>query len=216
MALHPEGVFTGGPLAHLVAHAAGPDPLEWEVLRLQRCLRKEHWDAAWRTNLQTLASQLDHLSVSFDPERLTGCPAATRRAWRAAAGDRPLPAFMTDLAMLLRLADRQPEAAYEDVPLAAWEVRARFPLLLSLDSWGYDDEHASFEDSVRALVAAEHPHCAWELVPRVGQALEARTLCSRSPAFAAAFRTLAPGAEPETLGVFLRVLLGHLLEEHGY
>ncbi|CAM5451585.1 hypothetical protein STANM309S_05716 [Streptomyces tanashiensis] len=68
MALHPEGMFTGGPLAHLVGLAAGPDPLEWEVPRLKRVLRLNHWDAAWREAPQTLASQLDYLSTAFSEE----------------------------------------------------------------------------------------------------------------------------------------------------
>ncbi|MER5208196.1 hypothetical protein [Streptomyces sp. NPDC002825] len=215
MALHPEGMFTSGPLAHLAALAAGPDPLEWQVLRLRRVLRLNHWDAAWRETPQRLASQLDYLSTAFTEEFFATCPEQTRHTWRTAAGAKDIPAFMTDLATLLRLADREGDAPYEDVPLSAWEVRAQFPLLLSLDGWAYDGEHASYEESLRAFIEAEHPFCSHELIPRLTQALEARTLCAQSPAFAASFARLAPTATPETLDVLARLTFAHLTEHHG-
>ncbi|WP_225804360.1 hypothetical protein [Streptomyces sp. NK15101] len=215
MAIHPEGMFTSGPLAHLVGLACGPDPLEWEVLRLTRVLRPNHWDASWRETPQTLASQLDYLSTAFSEEFFAGCPEQTRRTWRTAAGAQGVPAFLTGLATLLRLADREGDAPYEEVPLSAWEVRARFPLLLSLDDWAYDGEHASYEESLRAFVEAEHPFCFHELVPRLTQALEARTQCADSPAFAASFRTLAPTATPEALDALARTTFAHLTEHHG-
>ncbi|MGW6389291.1 hypothetical protein ACWFR1_02050 [Streptomyces sp. NPDC055103] len=215
MALHPEGMFTTGPVAHLVGLAAGgPDPLEWEVLRFQRVTRTEYWDPAWRHTPQHLASQLDYLSTVFSEEFLATCPEANRHAWRTAAGAKGVPAFMTELAMLLRLADRQGDATYEDVPLAAWEVRARFPLLLSLDGWAYDGEFASYEESLRAYVEGEHPYCSHEVFPRLAQALEARTLCAGSAAFAASFRELAPEATPEALAVIARTTLTHMTEHH--
>ncbi|BAU85501.1 hypothetical protein SLA_4617 [Streptomyces laurentii] len=214
MALHPEGMFTSGALAHLVHLAGGSEPLEWEVLRLGRCLRREHWEATWRESPQSLASRLDYLAVAYDEEFFATCPEETRRAWRTAAGERHLPAFMTDLATLLRLADRQGDASYAEVPLAAWEVRARFPLLLHLDGWAYDGEYASHEESLLAFADAEHPHCSWELIPLLTQALEARTLCAESADFAASFRDLAPEATPSALDAIGRVLLAHLTEHH--
>ncbi|MFF0423004.1 hypothetical protein ACFYUJ_01155 [Streptomyces sp. NPDC004520] len=215
MALHPEGMFTSGPLAHLAGLAAGPGPLEWEVLRLKRVLRLNHWDPFWRETPQTLASQLDYLSTAFSEEFLATCPEPARHTWRTAAGAQGVPAFMTGLATLLRLADREGDASYEDVPLAAWEVRARFPLLLSLDGWAYDGEYASYEESLHAFIEAEHPFCLHELIPRLTQALEARTLRAESPAFAGSFAELAPTATPETLDVLVRLVFAHLREHHG-
>ncbi|MFI9292415.1 hypothetical protein [Streptomyces gardneri] len=215
MALHPEGMFTTGPIAHLVGLAAGgSDPLEWEVLRFGRVTRTDYWDPAWRVTPQHLASQLDYLSTVFSEEFLDTCPEADRRTWRAAAGAQGVPAFMTELATLLRLADRQQDATYEDVPLAAWEVRARFPLLLSLDGWAYDGEYASYEESLRAFVEGEHPDCSYEVMPRLNQALAARMLCAESAAFAVSFRVLAPQATPETLEVLARTTLTHMTEHH--
>ncbi|MEU3482541.1 hypothetical protein ACI2LO_26915 [Streptomyces sp. NPDC033754] len=215
MALHPEGMFTTGPLAHLVGLAAGgPEPLEWEVLRFGRATRTEYWDPAWRHTPQTLASQLDYMATAFSEEFFATCPEGTRHAWRTAAGAKSVPAFMTELAMLLRLADRQGDATYEDVPLAAWEARARFPLLMSLDGWAYDGEYASYEESMRAHIEGEHPYCSYEVVPRLTQALEARTLCDESAAFAASFRKLAPEATPETLAVITRTTFTHMTEHH--
>ncbi|MGW6982015.1 hypothetical protein ACWGE1_21710 [Streptomyces sp. NPDC054932] len=216
MALHPEGMFGNGPIAHLVGLAAGAaDPLEWEVMRFARVSRTDHWDVAWRGSLQVLASQLDYLSTAFTEEFFATCPPATRRTWAAAAADRSIPQYMTDLAMLLRLADRDADASYEDVPLAAWEVRAQWPLLLSLDSWAYDGEYASYEESLEAFVEGEHPYCFYELIPRLTQALEVRALCTQSDAFAAAFRTLVPEATPQLLGILARTVFTHLAEHHG-
>ncbi|MEU9165349.1 hypothetical protein AB0D29_34370 [Streptomyces sp. NPDC048424] len=216
MALHPEGIFTSGPIAHLVALAAdGPDPLEWEVLRLARVTRSDHWDAAWRHTAQPLASQLDYMATAFSEAFFATCPQDTRRAWTAAAGTKSMPEFMTELAMLIRLADRQWPAGYEDVPLAQWEVRSQFPLLLELDSWSYDEEHGSYEESLLAFIEAEHPFCFYELLPRLTQALEVRTLSTQSDAFAASFRTLQPAATPEVLDTLARVSFTHLTEHHG-
>lgn len=216
MALHPEGVYTSGPIAHLVGLAAGgPDALEWEVLRLARITRTDHhWDVTWRDTAQTLASRLDHLATTFSEEFFATCPQDARRAWTAAAGTGPVPEFMTELAALLRLADRQGPAAYEEVPLAAWEVRARLPLLLGLDSWAYDGEYGSYEESLLAFIEAEHPDCHYEVIPRLTQALEARTLSTRSAAFARSFRTLVPEATPETLAALARVSYAHMTDHH--
>ncbi|MBT2441519.1 hypothetical protein J7E93_15630 [Streptomyces sp. ISL-36] len=216
MALHPEGMFTSGPLAHLVGlAAAGSDPLEWEVLRFKRVMRTNHWDVAWRHTAQPLASQLDYLATAFSEEFFATCPEATRRTWRTAAGAKSVPAFMTELAMLLRLADREWDASYEDVPLSAWEVRAQWPLLPALDTWAYDGEYASYEESLRAFIDGEHPFCFDELIPRLTQALEVRALRTQSEAFAASFRTLVPEATPETLDILARLTFAHLTEHHG-
>ncbi|MFB7368292.1 hypothetical protein ACFC0D_00350 [Streptomyces sp. NPDC056222] len=216
MALHPEGMFTSGPIAHLVGLAAGgTDPLEWEMLRFKRVSRTNHWDASWRCALQPLASQLDYLATAFSDEFFATCPDDTRRVWTTAAGSKPLPEFMTELAMLLRLADRGRHASYEEVPLAVWEVRTQFPLLRGLDDWTYDGEHASYEDSVRAFIESEHPFCFYELIPRLTQALEAQALCTQSAAFAASFRTLVPEATPEVLNTLARTTFAHMAEHHG-
>ncbi|APU43869.1 MULTISPECIES: hypothetical protein [unclassified Streptomyces] len=216
MALHPEGVYTSGPIAHLVGLAAGgPDALEWEVLRLARVTQANHWDPTWRTGFQTLASHLDHLATTFSEEFFARCPQNARRAWTAAAGAGTVPEFMTALAMLLRLSDREATAGYDEVPLAAWEVRARFPLLLDLDSWAYDGEYGSYEESLLAFIGAGHPYCHDELIPRLTQALEARTLLAQSDAFARSFRNLVPDATPETLGVLARLTFAHMAEHHG-
>ncbi|WP_327260182.1 hypothetical protein OG444_39090 [Streptomyces sp. NBC_01232] len=215
MALHPEGMFTSGPIAHLVGLAAGgTDPLEWEVLRFRRTMRANHWDTAWRGSLRSLASQLDYLATAFTQEFFATCPPDTRRTWTAAAGADSLPQFMTGLALLLRLADREGDPSYEDVPLTAWEVRAQWPLLLSLDGWAYDGEHASYEESLEAFIESEHPYCFHEVIPRLTQALEVRTLCTQSDAFAASFRALAPGATPEALDVLARTAFAHLTRHH--
>ncbi|MFE5482282.1 hypothetical protein [Streptomyces sp. NPDC056527] len=216
MALHPEGMFADGPIAHLVGLAAGgPDALEWEVLRFERVSRTNHWDVAWRHDLQVLASQLDYLATAFTEEFFATCPADTRRAWTAAAAHKSVPDFMTELAMLLRLADRERKPSYEEVPLAAWEVRAQFPLLLALDNWAYDGEHATYEESLKAFIEAEHPFCFYELIPRLTQALEVQALRTQSSAFAASFRTLVPAATPEVLNTLARTTFAHMTEHHG-
>ncbi|MFJ2594867.1 hypothetical protein [Streptomyces erythrochromogenes] len=86
MALHPEGVYTSGPIAHLVGLAAGgPDALEWEVLRLARITRTDHyWDVTWRDTAQTLAS-----GWTIWPRR--SARSSSRRARRRPAGHGPQP-----------------------------------------------------------------------------------------------------------------------------
>ncbi|OKK05996.1 hypothetical protein AMK26_07845 [Streptomyces sp. CB03234] len=215
MALHPEGIFTSGPLFQLVGLAAGPgDALEWEVLRLNRILLTEHWDPHWRHPLQPLASQLDYMAVTFTDAFFDSCPPAARAVWTAAAGDRTVPEFMTELALLLRLADREGEPDYDAVPLAGWEAEARFPLLRDLDLWAYLDEHASFDSAFRERIDGEHPWCDRELVPIVTQAVQALALCARSAAFATAFRAYAPAATTATLEIVVELGQAHMAEHH--
>lgn len=216
MALHPEGIFTGGPLFQLVSLAAHhDDPLEWQVLRLKRVLRTEHWDAPWRGAFQTLASQLDHMAVTLTDALFDGCPQHAREAWTTAAGGRSVPGFMTELAMLLRVADRDHPPGYDEVPLAKWEAEARFPLLRSLDTWAYDDAYDSFEAAFRARIAGEHPFCDEELVPLIAQALEVLALCARSEHFSKAFRAHDESATPAALNVIIDLGHAHMRRHHG-
>ncbi|MFE1877327.1 hypothetical protein ACFW9N_41865 [Streptomyces sp. NPDC059496] len=90
--------------------------------------------------------------------------------------------------------------------------RARFPLLLALDSWTYDGEHCSYEESLLAFIEAEQPFCSYEVIPRLTQALEVLTLRTESDAFAESFRALVPDATPETLAALAQVSFAHLTE----
>jgi hypothetical protein len=215
MPLHPEGILTSGPLFQLVSEAAyGPDPVEWQVLRLMRVLRTEHWEAHWRHPMQPLASQLDYMAATFTSDFFASCPTTAQETWIAAAEKKPVPAFMAELAMLLRVADRQHVPDYDEVPLAKWETHARFPLLINLDMWAYDDDYDSFEASVQGRIDAEHPFCDWELVPAVAQALEALALCAQSGSFAAALRSHASGATPDSLAAYAELGHTHMRTHH--
>ncbi|WP_406272196.1 hypothetical protein OHT93_22815 [Streptomyces sp. NBC_00191] len=215
MALHPEGILTSGPLFQLVSEAAyGPDPVEWQVLRLKRVLRTEYWDAPWRRPMQPLASQLDYMATTFTSDFFASCPTKAQGTWIAAAGKKSVPEFMTELAMLLRVADRQYEPDYDEVPLAKWETWARFPLLIGIDRWGYDDEYDSFEASVQGRIDAEHPLCELEVVPAVAQAMEALALCAESSSFAAALRSHASGATQDSLAVYAELGHAHMRAHH--
>ncbi|MFI6286956.1 hypothetical protein ACIBCM_19770 [Streptomyces sp. NPDC051018] len=215
MPLHPEGMLTTGPLIQIVgAAASGPDPLEWQVLRFQRTTRTEYWEASWRHPLQPLASQLDYLAMTLTPELFARCPPAEREMWTKAADGRPITEFMTDLAMLLRLTDRQADTPYDEVPLAGWEARARFPLLMNLDAWAYDGEYGSFAESHQNWLDNEHPNCEWDVVPMLGQAVEALALVSRFEGFGEALLAHASGATAATLSTVVALGAAHLKDRH--
>ncbi|WP_328397509.1 hypothetical protein OHS70_14590 [Streptomyces sp. NBC_00390] len=215
MALHPEGIFTSGPLFQLVGLAAqGGEPLEWQVMRLKRVLRTEYWDAAWRAPMQPLASQLDYMTTTFSEDFFAGCPEYARQAWLAAAGARSVPVFMGELARLLRVADRVRPAGYDVVPLARWEAEARFPLLRDLDTWAYDGEYDSFEAAFQARIDGEHPCCEQEVVPFVAQAQTALSLCAESAHFRDAFLSHDESVTPATLKIITERGHAHMRSYH--
>ncbi|MEU1894949.1 hypothetical protein [Streptomyces pristinaespiralis] len=218
MPLHPEGAFTGGPLFQLVGLAAarGGDPLEWQVLRMARVLRTEHWDPTWRHPLQPLASQLDHLALTFDEDFFRSCPKDAQETWLAAASatDDTVPGFMTGLAALLRLADRQGPAGHGDVPLAKWEAAARFPLLRDLDTWAYDEEYDSFESAFQGRIDGEHPCCDREVVPFVAQASEALALCAACEHFRRDFLGFDTSVTPAALALVVDLGYAHMVGHH--
>ncbi|MEU0392811.1 hypothetical protein ABZ208_08585 [Streptomyces sp. NPDC006208] len=215
MALHPEGIFTSGPLFHLVGLAAhDTDPIEWQVLRLRRVLRTEYWDAHWRAPMQPLASQLDHMAATFTDSGFAACPLYARQAWTAAAAPKTVPVFMTELAMLLRVADREQPPDHAEVPLARWEAEARFPLLRSLDTWAYDGEYDSFEAAFQARIDGEHPFCDEEVVPLLTQAVTALQLCARSEHFKEAFLSFDKSVTPATLKVIADLCHAHMRSHH--
>jgi hypothetical protein len=215
MALHPEGIFTSGPLFQLVGLTAqGGDPLEWQVMRLRRILWTEHWDAAWRDPMQPLASQLDYMAATFSEEFFAGCPVYAREAWLAAAGTRSVPEFMGEFARLLRVADRQWPGDYSAVPLAKWEAAARFPLLRGLDSWAYDGEYDSYEAAFRARIDSEHPYCEQEFVPFVAQAQTALSLCDTSVHFRETFLSYDDSVTPAVLKIIVELGQAHMTSHH--
>ncbi|MFF3452976.1 hypothetical protein ACFYXH_01380 [Streptomyces sp. NPDC002730] len=215
MALYPEGIFTSGPLFQLVSLAAREsDPLEWQVLRLNRAVRTEHWDAPWRRWMQPLASQLDYMAATFTDAFFAGCPQHAREAWATAAAPKTVPEFMTELAMLLRVADREWPPDYQEVPLARWEAEARFPMLRSLDTWAYDDEFDSFEEAFQDRIDHEHPYCDTDLVPIVAQAMEALALCAASEHFSKALQAHDATATPAALKVIVELGHAHMRSHH--
>ncbi|MEU1277516.1 hypothetical protein [Streptomyces sp. NPDC005805] len=215
MALHPEGVFTGGPLFQLVAVVCRDgEPPEREVARLRRVLGAAYWEEPWRAVLQPLASQADYLAVTFSEEFFAGCPEYARRAWLGAAGQLSVPGFLGELAGLLRASDRAGPAGYDTVPLARWEAVARFPLLRSLDTWAYDGEHDSFEAALRARIDGEHPCCDEELVPFVAQAQTALHLCAASSHFRERFLSFDESVTPRALRVVVDMGNAHLAAHH--
>ncbi|MCX4818784.1 hypothetical protein OG883_02480 [Streptomyces sp. NBC_01142] len=121
---------------------------------------------------------------------------------------------MTDLAMLLRVADRDHPPGYDEVSLAKWEAEARFPLLRSLDTWAYDDEYDSFEAAFQARIDAEHPFCDEELVPLIAQALEVLALCAGSEHFSKAFQAHDETATTAALNVIIDLGHAHMRSHH--
>ena len=137
MPLHPEGILTSGPLSSWWAGEAayGPDPVEWQVLRLKRVLRTEYWDAPWRQPMQRLASQLDYMAATFTSDFFASCPTKAQETWIAAAGEEARP----------RVHDGARHAAARRGPAVRAGLRrgttgpmgnvGALPLLIGIDRW---------------------------------------------------------------------------------
>ncbi|WP_326774473.1 hypothetical protein [Streptomyces sp. NBC_01445] len=213
----PQSALSSGAIFHLVGLAADAaesgDPLEWQVLRYRRIQGVEYTRPSWTWPLQPAAAQLDYLAHTFIEEFFSTCPPAARTLWSRAAGKRTVPEFMNDLATLLRMACREPEATYEEIPLAGWELAVRFPRLLGLETW-LDPAFPDEEDPIRAATESEHPYCAEVLPELIAQVTQALALCRDSEAFAAQLRAHCGSAAPEVLAEVADLAYAHMAREH--
>ncbi|MFG2522727.1 hypothetical protein [Streptomyces sp. NPDC048527] len=216
----PQSALSSGAIFHLVGLAAdaaesgeSSDPLEWQVLRYQRIQGVEYTRPPWSWPLQPAAAQLDYLAHTFTEEFFSTCPPSARTLWCRAAGKRTVPEFMNDLATLLRMACREPEATYEEIPLAGWELAVRFPRLLGFETW-LDAALPDEEDPVRAGIESEHPYCAEHLPELIAQVTQALALCRDSEAFAGQLRARCAAATPELLAEVADRAYAHMAREH--
>ncbi|MFB6857904.1 hypothetical protein ACFC18_04050 [Streptomyces sp. NPDC056121] len=210
----PQSALTSGVIFHLVGLAAeSGDPLEWQVLRYQRMQGVEYTRSPWSWPLQPAAAQLDYLAHTFTEEFFSTCPPSARTLWSRVAGHRTVPEFMNDLATLLRMACREPEATYEEIPLARWELEVRFPRLLGLES-RLDVAFTDDEDPILSATLSEHPYCAEHVPELIAQATQALALCQDSEAFAEQLRAHCGSAGPEVLAEVADRAYAHMAHEH--
>jgi hypothetical protein len=213
----PQSALSSGAIFHLVGLAADAaesgDPLEWQVLRYQRMQGVEYTRSPWSWPLQPAAAQLDYLAHTFTEEFFSTCPPSARALWRRAAGERTVPEFMNDLATLLRMARRDPEATYEEIPLARWELMVRFPRLLGPGAW-LDAAFIDDEDPLRSAIESEHPYCGEHLPELIAQAAQALALCRDSAAFARQLRAHCGPTSPELLAEVADRAYAHMAREH--
>jgi hypothetical protein len=213
----PQSALSSGAIFHLVGLAADAaesgDPLEWQVLRYQRMQGVEYTRSPWSWPLQPAAAQLDYLAHTFTEEFFSTCPPSARALWRRAAGERTVPEFMNDLATLLRMACRDPEATYEEIPLARWELEVRFPRLLGMENW-FEAAFIDDEDPLRSAIESEHPYCAEHLPELIAQVAQALALCRDSAAFAGQLRARCGCASPELLAEVADRAYAHMAREH--
>ncbi|MBC9717258.1 hypothetical protein H9Y04_32500 [Streptomyces sp. TRM66268-LWL] len=221
MPIHAHFALSTGPLFHLAALAAeartspSADPLEWQVLRYARLTgyASPKRSPAWE--LQHAAFQLDYFAETFDAGPFASCAPQVRETWATAAADDPVPAFMSGLAALLRMADREPPAGYGEVPLAGWEAKARYPRLYR-GIWPFSTgDYDAYEQAIAEVVESEHPdYCHEDLAELLAQCVEVLELMQNTPEFAASIVEHIPPHTVRVLPDLVAAAAAHFAREH--
>ncbi|WP_415952448.1 hypothetical protein [Streptomyces sp. KLOTTS4A1] len=210
-----------GPVFHLAALAAetrsraGADSLEWQVLRYARLAGHAYPRRGPAWSPQHAAFQLDYFAETFDEALFASCSPATRETWLAAAGDASVPEFMSGLADLLRIAEREPSPGYAEVPLARWEAEARYPRLCG-GIWPFSTgDYESYEQAVTDVVESEHPwYCHEDLAELLAQSVEVIELSAVSPEFAESIAEFVPAHTRRALPDLAAASADHFRRAH--
>ncbi|NGO77664.1 hypothetical protein G6045_18655 [Streptomyces sp. YC504] len=221
MPIFAHFVLSTGPVHHLAALAAearssaDADPLEWQVLRYARLAGYAHPRRSPAWSLQHAAFQLDYFAETYDEEIFASCSPSTKETWLTAAGEASVPAFMSDLAGLLRIAEREPPPGYAEVPLARWEAKARYPRLYG-GIWPFSTgDFETYEQAIKDVVESEHPlYCHEDLVELLGQSMEVLELSAASPEFASDIAAYVPKETRRVLPDLVAAMADHIMRAH--
>ncbi|MFF8485823.1 hypothetical protein ACGFZG_35990 [Streptomyces antibioticus] len=166
MISHTGTLFNDGPVRRVVETALraqqsqGTLNLDDEFRRFVRTTCAAD-TSRWLLPVVSVAALLDHTADLLRSEGPAFFPRTFAERLDKARGGVPGDDYLRKLAGLIRAVEQEPDAGFDDLPLADWEAAARFPELIGFGAnWIYDGEYLSLSDSVKAFVEAEHPFCS--------------------------------------------------------
>ncbi|MFH9395940.1 hypothetical protein [Streptomyces sp. NPDC017556] len=213
-------LFADGPVGRVVDTALraqrsqGALDLEDEIRRFVRTMRAAD-TSRWLFPVASVAALLDHTADLLRSEGTAFFPRTFTERLDEARNAVPGDDYLRALAGLIRVAERQPDAGFADLPLADWEATVRFPELRGFGAnWIYDGEYPSLVDSIAAFVEAEHPFCGETFSRLVADAQAVLVLFPQSDALSAHVTRWIPWVSQDALRETIRRIDGHMRTEH--
>ncbi|MFE6913345.1 hypothetical protein [Streptomyces rubiginosohelvolus] len=220
MISHTGSLFNDGPVRRVVETALrvqrsrGALDLGDELRRFVRTMCAAD-SSRWLFPVASVAALLDHTADLLRSKGPGFFPRTFTERLDEARDGVPGDDCLRTLAGLLRAVDQEPEAGCADLPLADWEVAARFPELVGFGAnWAYGGEYSSLSDAVAAFVEAEHPFCS-ETFPRLVADAQAVLVTFPEPAALSANVTRwIPWVSHDALREVIRTIDGHMRTGH--
>ncbi|MFJ3091233.1 hypothetical protein [Streptomyces sp. NPDC086838] len=213
-------LFNDGPLRRVLETAVRAREsqdvldLDEEVRRFVRTAGTT--DASpWLFPVVAVAALLDHTADLLRSEGAAFFPREFTERLDKARDGVPGEEFLRTLAGRVRMADQEPDAGFDELPLADWEAAARFPELLGFGpNWIYDGEFPLLSDSIAAFIEAEHPFCSDAFSRLAADAQAVLVLFPEPSALSGNVTRWIPWASHEALRQITRSIDDHMRTEH--
>lgn len=218
MTIYTGAVYNNGSISRIIDLAIAcretGSALEDELARFCRTLETSN-AAAWALPSATVSALLDLLSEEFDGTKFPRTPAGFDERLSKAAGGLKNSEFLQLVAGLFRTLDRQALPDFQELPMAAWEVRVRYPRIARFGWWVESGEYDVFEEGLKAGVESEHPSlCRQELPYLAAELQESLLLFPSAEALAAGLQPTIPWATDPILREILQLIHVHFAEQH--
>ena len=220
MISHTGTLFNDGPVRRVVETALraqesqGALDLDDELRRFVRTMCAAD-TSRWLFPVASVAALLDHTADLFRSEGAAFFPRAFTERLDKARDGVPGDEYLRTLASLIRMVDQEPDAKFDDLPLADWEAAARFPELFGFGAnWIYDGEYPLLSDSIAAFVEAEHPFCSETFSRLAADAQSVLVLFPEPAALSANVTRWIPWASHDALRQITRRIDDHMRTEH--
>ncbi|MFD9290798.1 hypothetical protein ACFWBV_21415 [Streptomyces sp. NPDC060030] len=133
--------------------------------------------ANWNCSVYSSSGALDAASTFIEKfGMLNSFPSEFRRKAVRAAGDMDPAEYLSILAELVRMADRQGAPEYDELTMGGREFLQTFPYLFGFGAIFADEGDRSFVELIRSSVTDEHPYCAERAVAYATEAQRALVL----------------------------------------
>ncbi|NGO77668.1 hypothetical protein G6045_18675 [Streptomyces sp. YC504] len=219
MISHTGSLFNEGPARRVletalrVQESGGSLDLDAELKRVIRTSRATG-SSRWLCPVPVIAALLDQTADLTEAADVT-VPRTFGERLDKARGETSGAEYLHTLAGVIRLLEHEPDASFEELPMAEWEVSVRFPALSGFGpNWIYDGEYESLSDSIQAFIVSEHPFCDDELHGIAGEAQLLLVLFPGPQAIAANIGRALPWVTHEVLRELCRAVNDHMWAAH--
>ncbi|PZT72316.1 MULTISPECIES: hypothetical protein [unclassified Streptomyces] len=169
----------------------------------------------WLLPVVAVAALLDHTADLLRSEGAAFFPREFNERLDKARDSVPGEDFLRMLAGRVRTADQEPDAEFDELPLAQWEAAARFPELFGFGAnWIYGGEFPLPTDSIAAFIEAEHPFCGEAFFRLAADAQAVLVLFPEPSALSSNVLRWIPWASHDALRQITRSIEGHMRAEH--